>query len=128
MLAAVAPAQVDAAKTSVRFDKDGLELGLVHTEREEWVIWATADSRDVIVGTEWAHEHFTPEETAGYQEAGVAQQGALAGVVAVVVTDGDRGVAAEGRLDLDLASGSRSAPTSNESRSRRQNTAVSPNS
>jgi hypothetical protein len=60
MLALVAPNQVDASKTSVRFEDGGVEIELTHAERDDWSIWATVGDRDAIAGTSWAHEHFFP--------------------------------------------------------------------
>jgi hypothetical protein len=60
MLGVVAPMHVNASKTSVQFDKHGVELELVHAEREDWCIWASVGAREAIAGTGWAHEHFFP--------------------------------------------------------------------
>src|SRR4051812_35822357 len=59
MLDAVRPARIDADTVSVAFESDGLELRLVHAEREDWAVWATVGEDDAVVGTAWAHEHFS---------------------------------------------------------------------
>jgi len=59
MLDVVRPTRIDPDKVSVAFDDDGLEISLVHTDREDWVIWATVGEDEAIVGTAWAHEHFS---------------------------------------------------------------------
>lgn len=58
MLDVVRPTRVDPHKVSVAFDDHGLEISLVHADREDWVIWAAVGEDDWIVGTAWAHEHF----------------------------------------------------------------------
>jgi hypothetical protein len=59
MVAAVAPPQLDAARSSVVFVGNAVEVEFVHGEREDWAIWAQVDRSDARVGTLWAHEHFT---------------------------------------------------------------------
>jgi hypothetical protein len=68
MLEAVQPAQLDAGKTSVAFDKKGLEIELVHSDRDDWGIWATVGEKDAIVGTSYAHEHFAPASQGTVEE------------------------------------------------------------
>jgi len=58
MLGVVRPARLDPDKTSVQFERDGLELRLVHAARDAWGIWATVGERGAIVGSGSAHEHF----------------------------------------------------------------------
>lgn len=60
MLAVVAPTRVDDSKTSVRFDRAGVDIEFTHAERSDWCVWATVGDRDAIAGTSWAHEHFFP--------------------------------------------------------------------
>ena len=63
MLAVVRPARLDPDKTSIQFERDGLELQLVHADHDAWSIWTTVGERDAIVGTGSAHEHFfAPDE------------------------------------------------------------------
>src|ERR671914_714647 len=68
MLEAVQTAQLDAGKTSVAFDKKGLEIELVHSDRDDWGIWATVGEKDAIVGTSYAHEHFAPASQGTVEE------------------------------------------------------------
>ncbi len=58
MLDTVQPTQVDPHRSSVKFDKSGVEVELAHIDRKDWTIWATVGERDAIVGTLGAHEHF----------------------------------------------------------------------
>ena len=58
MLDRVQPAHVDPRRSSVKFDKSGVEVELVHLNRKDWMICATVGDRDAIVGTLGAHEHF----------------------------------------------------------------------
>jgi hypothetical protein len=65
MLAVVDAPKLSGEKTSVRFDKNGLDVDLVHLSRDDLGIWATVGERDAIVGTSYAHEHFfAPAERA----------------------------------------------------------------
>jgi hypothetical protein len=73
MLAVVAPTRLDAGKSSVRFDDDGLELHLAHTEREDWSIWANVGDRDAIIGPSWTHEHFSPRDGANEERPWTTQ-------------------------------------------------------
>jgi hypothetical protein len=59
MLDVVRPTRIDPDKVAVAFNEEGLEINLVHAGRGDWVIWATVDEHDAIVGTAWAHEHFS---------------------------------------------------------------------
>jgi hypothetical protein len=59
MLDVVRPTRIDPDKVSVAFGDDGLEISLAHADRQDWLIWATVGERDAIVGTAWAHEHFS---------------------------------------------------------------------
>jgi hypothetical protein len=65
MLAVVDPPKLGGEKTSVRFDKKGLDLDLIHVSRDDWGIWATVGERDAIVSTGYAHEHFFATEERG---------------------------------------------------------------
>lgn len=58
MLAVVQPTQLDSRRTSVRFDRHGIEIDLVHATRDDATIWATVGDEDAIVATGSAHEHF----------------------------------------------------------------------
>jgi len=58
MLDSVQPGQVDPHQTSVRFDERGVEIKLVHLDRQRHSIRATVGDRDAIVATSNAHEHF----------------------------------------------------------------------
>jgi hypothetical protein len=58
MLAEVRPSQLDLAAAAVKFDR-GVEVGLKHVSRDDWSVWATIGDRDAMVGTSWAHEHFS---------------------------------------------------------------------
>jgi hypothetical protein len=63
MLGVVRPARLDPDNASVQFERDGLELRLVHADHDAWGIWATVGEPDAIVGTGSAHEHFfAPDE------------------------------------------------------------------
>lgn len=68
MLAVVNPTKVDTRKTTVQFDDDGVEVEIVHADRDDWRIWATISDRDAIVGTVWTHEHFFPSPLGGVEE------------------------------------------------------------
>ena len=50
MVDAVQPAQVDPRRSSVKFDKTGIEVELVHLDHKDSMIWATVSDRDAIVG------------------------------------------------------------------------------
>ena len=67
MLAEIRPAQLDLGAAVVKFDR-GVEVGLPHGTREDWVIWATIGDRDAIVGTAWAHEHFCAPEPGAVEQ------------------------------------------------------------
>jgi hypothetical protein len=58
MLDTVQPAQIDPGRSSARFDKNGVEVELVHLDRKDWAIWATVGDGDAILATLGAHEHF----------------------------------------------------------------------
>jgi hypothetical protein len=60
MLSVVQPTKIDLSKSPVKFGKDGVEVTLTHQDRDDCVIWATIGETDAIVGTSWAHEHFSP--------------------------------------------------------------------
>jgi hypothetical protein len=64
MLAVVRPPRLSPDGTSVKFVGKGIEVALMHADRDEWSIWATVGQLDAIVGTSYAHEHFfAPAET-----------------------------------------------------------------
>jgi hypothetical protein len=58
MLAAVQPPRLSSDGSAVRFDGRGLAIDLIHSDRDDWGIWATVGERDAIVATSHAHEHF----------------------------------------------------------------------
>jgi hypothetical protein len=58
MLDALDPSQVDPQRSSVTFDKGGVEVELAHVHRKDWTIWMTVGDRDALVGVLGAHEHF----------------------------------------------------------------------
>ena len=60
MLAAVRPGEVDAARSSVAFERERVEVVLAHRSRDDWAVCASADRRAGIVLTGWTHEHFSP--------------------------------------------------------------------
>lgn len=73
MLAVVRPRSVDAGKSSVTFDEDGVELRIVHAERDDVAIWAAVSDDDAIVATGGAHEHFAPDADADPEQPWTVQ-------------------------------------------------------
>ena len=68
MLDVVQPARVDVAKSSVRFDDDGVEVTIAHADRDDWSILATVGDDDAIVAVSDVHEHFSPPSSGGAEE------------------------------------------------------------
>lgn len=60
MLEALRPRKLDAERTSVSFDKRGLEVILANAEDDDWDIWASVAEDQIIAGAGLAHEHFEP--------------------------------------------------------------------
>jgi hypothetical protein len=56
MLTVAQPTQIDPRRTSVRFDRNGVEIELVHASGGDQTIWATVGDNDAIVGTSWARD------------------------------------------------------------------------
>jgi hypothetical protein len=60
MLADMNPRRVDPTQSSAQFDRKGVEINLVHADRDDWAIWASVGDSEAIVSTSYAHEHFFP--------------------------------------------------------------------
>ena len=58
MLGVVSPTQIDSDASSVRFEDDGVDVQLAHSEQRDWLIWATVGDQTAIVAALGAHEHF----------------------------------------------------------------------
>ena len=68
VLAVVEAPQLSTEKASIRFDKKGLDVDLIHASRDDWGIWATVGDRDAIVSTSYAHEHFFADEQSASED------------------------------------------------------------